>query len=293
MPSDVTFPVDPAGQPNRVAVQVFRSAARGNAVPTLMGTYFGLQRVDIGANAIAEASPANAETCVKPFTIPDRWNEKQTGPWDPTDTFDVVDSKGKALANPDVYIGLKPFPDPNTDYTGYNAERDKGLELVLKANNTTNVAPSFYNPWDLVGSVGASDYRDNIANCNTSVITIGTLMTPEPGNMVGPTKQGTDDLVAKDPDAHWDLSCNCVKGSAFGVSPRVVVIPLYDPQYYETGKENGRNADLKIANYLGFFIEGTQGNQVMGRVTPVRGVYKGNAGPAPIGAFPKVVRLVQ
>ena len=29
---------------------------------------------------------------------------------------------------------------------------------------------------------------------------------PEPGNMVGPTKQGMEDLIALDPDAHWDES---------------------------------------------------------------------------------------
>ena len=31
-----------------------------------------------------------------------------------------------------------------------------------------------------------------------------SLMTPEPGNMVGPTTQGIDDLIAQDPDAYWD-----------------------------------------------------------------------------------------
>ena len=38
-------------------------------------------------------------------------------------------------------------------------------------------------------------------------------------------------------------------------SPRVFPIPLYDPNYYETGKLNGRNADLKVANWIGFFLE--------------------------------------
>ena len=288
LPTDVTFPNDPAGQPTRVAVNVFRTAARSNPVPTLMGTFFGVQQVDIAASATAEASPANAETCVKPFTIPDKWIEKQTGPWDPTDTFDLTDNKGKPLSNPDIYI-----PADQPGYTGYNADRDRGLQLILKANNSTNVSPSFYNPWDLPGSSGANDYRNNIANCNTAIIPIGDPMTAEPGNMVGPTAQGTSDLVARDPNAYWDRSCNCVKGSAFGTSPRVAVIPLYDPVFYETGKQNGRNAALKIANYLGFFIEQMQGNQVVGRITPVAGVFAGNAGPAPVNAFPRVIRLVQ
>src|SRR5260221_262404 len=77
LPADVTFPNDPAGKPTRVAVQVFRTGARGNAIPTLIGPLFGVPTVDIGASATAEASQANAETCVKPFTIPDKWIEKQ------------------------------------------------------------------------------------------------------------------------------------------------------------------------------------------------------------------------
>ena len=293
LPSDVTFPLDPNGQPNRVAVKVFRTAARNNPISTLMGRIFGVNQVDVVAEATAEASAANAETCIKPFTIPDRWIEKQTGAWDPEDTFDLYESKNKELANKDVYVPLKPYPDPNTDYTGYNMDRDRGLQIVLKANNDSKVSPSFYNPWALPGRGGADDYREDIENCNTSVIPIGALMDAEPGNMVGPTKQGTDGLVDKDPNARWDTTCKCVKDSAFRISPRVVVIPVYDPVYYETGKQNGSNASLKIANYIGFFIEEMNGNEVTGRITPVGGVFKGDAGPAPIGAFPVVIRLVK
>jgi len=289
-PSDVTFPNDPAGHPTRVQVNVFRTAQRSNPIPTLMGSLFGLQTVDIPATATAEASPANAETCVMPFTIPDKWIDKQSPPWDPSDTFTIYDNGGNLLppGQQDVYI-----PADQTGYTGYNADRDRGLELVLKANNTTKVAPSFYNPWDLPGSVGASDYRNNIATCNAAIVPIFDPMTPEPGNMEGPTVQGTAGRVAQDPGAWWDTSCNCVKGSAFGISPRVVIVPVYDPMYYAVGIHSGRNASLKVANYLGFFIEGVQGNQVMGRITPVAGVLDDNAGPAPAGAFPVVIRLVQ
>lgn len=287
-PSDVTFPTGPGGQANRVHVDVYRTADRTNPVKTIMGTFFGVQTVNITASATAEASPANAATCVKPFTIPDKWREKQTPPWDDEDDFEMYDNKGKLLANPDVYV-----PADQPGYTGYNVERDRGQTLYLKSDNATKVSPSFYNPWAIPGNSGADDYRRDIANCNTSVIPIGTQMTPEPGNMTGPTQQGSEELIAKDPTAYWDTGCNCVKGSAFGKSPRIAVIPVYDPVYYAEGKKNGRNADLKIANYLGFFLERMQGNVVVGRITPVAGVFDGGAGPAPAGAFPVVIRLVE
>jgi hypothetical protein len=68
---------------------------------------------------------------------------------------------------------------------------------------------------------------------------------------------------------------------------------VYDPVVYEMGKQNSTNAALKIANYIGIFIEGMQGKEVIGRITPVTGVLVGELGPAPEGAFPMVIRLVQ
>jgi Flp pilus assembly protein TadG len=287
-PADVQFLNDPTGEPNRVRVTVRRSAARGNPVATLIAQYFGMPTADIGAIATAEASPANAMTCVKPFTIPDRWIERQTPPWDPNDSFDIVDNKGKPLANPDVYI-----PATSPDYSGYNAERDKGLRVLLKADNNSKINPSIYYPWAIPGNSGAADYRRDIAGCNTTVVPFGVDLTPEPGNMVGPTKQGMDDLIARDPSAYWDEANNRVV-SNLHPSPRVVAIPLFDPDYYENGKHGGRGASFRAVNYLGFFVERMQGNEVYGRVTPIGGLRRGEGfGPAPEGAFPKVIRLVQ
>ena len=111
--------------------------------------------------------------------------------------------------------------------------------------------------------------------------------------MVGPTNQGIDDLIAKDPAANWNTSCLCVRNSMFGISPRVTPLPLYDPEYYQLGKVNGRNADFKLAQIMGFFIDRRVGNQVYGYITPISGLMNDNAGPAPDGAFPVAIRLVQ
>jgi Flp pilus assembly protein TadG len=276
---DVEFLNDPAGINNRVRVSVYRTSARGNPLSTIIARYFGMAEAGVGAVATAEASPSNAMTCVKPFTIPDRWDEKQTPPFDPNDGFDPAG---------DVYIG----PEDAQNYTGYNAERDKGMEVILKADNGSKIAPSFYYPYAVPGSTGASDYRANIAGCNNTVMGFGQTFDPEPGNMVGPTKQGMNDLIALDPDAYWDEIHNEVV-SPLGKSPRVVAIPLFDPYYYATGKQNGRNASLKFVNYLGFFLEEMRGNEVVGRITPIGGLRNGNFGPAPEGAFPKSIRLVQ
>jgi Flp pilus assembly protein TadG len=286
-PGDVTFPAAPNGDFNRVRVDVYRTTERSNSVATLIGPIFGVPTVDIVAMATAEAAPANAMTCVKPFTIPDRWVEKSNGPWTPDSEFNRYDKSGKLLPNADVYI-----PPGESGYAGYNAMADKGTLLTIRAGTGNNVSPSFYFSWAMEGGTGADWYKENIAGCNQAKFTYGAEMTAEPGNMVGPTTQGIDDLIAKDPDAYWDTATNSLKTSMHP-SPRVFPIPLYDPEYYESGKQNGKNASLRMANWLGFFVEGRKGNDIYGRITPILGTIDEDAGPAPAGAFPKAIRLVQ
>jgi hypothetical protein len=277
-PADVTFPTM-----DRVRVHVQRSIARGNPLLPFIGPMIGIHQVDMGATAVAEAAPANAMTCVKPFTIPDKWEERHA----PADDFNIVDKKGDPVVNPDRYV-----PPGQPGYTGYNSERDRGTQVVIKAGNGSNIAPSFYYPYAMGEGTGADWYRENIANCNTDIMKFGDLLVAEPGFMSGPTRQGLDDLIAKDPDAYWDVANRRVV-SKMHPSPRVVTIPVFDPVYYHTGKMNGREADLKVANYIGIFVEGFQGNDVVARITPVSGVYKGNGGPAPSDAFPRAIVLVQ
>ena len=281
-PADVTFPTA-----DRIAVTVYRTGGRSNPVTNLIAPYFGIPTTNVVATATAEVAPANAMTCVKPFTIPDKWIERQTPPWDPSDTFDMVDNQGEPLTTPDIYIPTS----PTVVGTGYDPYVDRGLSMVLKAGNGNNIGPSLFFPLAISGSGGGSDYRTNISGCNTTVMHWGEPLTSEPGNMMGPTAQGIEDLIALDPNAYWDTAKNRVV-SAMHPSPRVAVIPLFDPDYYDTGKRNGRPADLRAANFLGFFIEGTQGNDVIGRITPVSGIIDGS-GPSPLGAFPKTTRLVQ
>ena len=92
--------------------------------------------------------------------------------------------------------------------------------------------------------------------------------------MTGPTVQGAQDLYDQDPGAYWEPApgCNCVKNSRFGghTSPRIFPIPTYDPIYYAEGKANGRNADFKLANIIGIFLDRRPaGNEIYGRITPI------------------------
>jgi Flp pilus assembly protein TadG len=290
-PADVSFPTDPAGEANRVMVTVYRNSAHGNPLSTMIAKYFGMPTANIAATATAEASDANAMTCVKPFTIPDKWSEKQTPPWDGTDTYDAFDNKGRPLANPDIYI-----PADQPGYTGYNQESERGQVLTIRAATGSNITVSFYFSIDLSKPpiTGGAAYDWNIANCNTTSYYWGDLLQQEPGAMNGPTVSGAELLIAKDPGAYWDSGTNSVRGSNAGShSPRIFPIPLYDPIYYDSGKRNGRIADLKTANWIGFFLDYIQGNGIVGRIIPIAGIRDRNGGPAPAGLNPKALRLVK
>ena len=121
-PGDVTFPLSPDGLNNRVRVQVFRTAARQQPGADADGQFFGVTQVNIGAVATAEASPANAMTCVKPFTIPDEWVEKHDSAVGPGRHLrHVRQPQQPAAERRPCYI-----PAGQPGYTGYNQESDAG-----------------------------------------------------------------------------------------------------------------------------------------------------------------------
>jgi hypothetical protein len=293
-PGDVEFLAGVYGFQNRVKVTVYRTAGRGNALSLFIAPLFGIAPADVAATATAEASPAASVDCVLPFMIPDQWDENTTEPFNSeTSTFQLYDKtpNGVPLANPDVYV---PATD-RVNYTGYKPIRDRGTKVVLKASVDTTVSPSIFHPIVLPGNEGrgADDYQKAIAGCVHAEFELEAPMTVEPGNMVGPTKAGVEQLVDSDPNAYWDEDCLCVKGSAFPVSPRIRPIPLYDPDYYERGKQNGRYADFKVANFLGVFVKGMQGNEVVAFITPIAGSNGSNGSVGPPNAFPYVVRIVE
>jgi Putative Flp pilus-assembly TadE/G-like len=295
---DVSFPLDPVtAQPDRVQVNVYRTADRSNSVPTLMGAFFGVQRVNVAATAIAEAAPANAISCVKPFTIPDRWIEHNDPPWNSTtSTFDRYyangNRRGQVISpNPDEYPVAG---DPR--YNGYSMTgNDIGTLLTIRAAQGQNVSPSMYFSWAMPSMTGADDYRGNIAGCNPTIVRRGTIIEQEPGAMAGPTADGINDLLLQDPHAEWSLDCNCVINSAFpGHSPRVFPIPLYDPDFYQGGVTNGRTATLRVANWIGFFLVSISNNgDILGRITPILGMVDPTADPAPPDSLARAIRLVQ
>ena len=240
LPEDVTFPAI-----DRIRVRVQRSSMRGNPLTTFFAPLVGINTVNIGAVATAEVAPANAATCIKPWAVPDKWTEVQTPQWDPDDELNMFvengSNAGQPLANPDVYTGLK---NPQTPaYTGYNPSpqgSDYGLQVTLKPGNPNQaINSSHFFPIALPGGTGGSWYEENIGGCWDGVAEIGDFIDFEPGNMIGPTSQGVQTLLDQDPGARWDSGNRRITNAAIRPTPRMIVIPVFDPYVYEESGSTG------------------------------------------------------
>jgi Flp pilus assembly protein TadG len=299
-PADVSFPSNSVtGLNDGVQVSVYRTSARSNRVSTLIAAFSASRRPMSRRLRRRWRTPQISTPASCRSRFPTSGSSEGAGrplaPRTVDDTFDMYERRGQnqnqgpPLANPDIYI-----PPGTPDATGYSPYRDRGLRLVLKTNNQSQVAPSIYNAWAIPGGTGADYYRENIAGCNSRVVAKGDLLVPETGNMTGPTQQGAAALIATDPNAHWDDVCNCVRGSLYPVSTRIRAIPLYNPTRYTQGQHSGHSQpELEVVNYLGFFLEDVNGGgEVIGRVHPISGMIRDPNNP-PIGAFAQAIILVR
>jgi len=218
-----------AGPADTVGVRVGRTLARGNAVDMFLAPVLGWNTQDLSATARASLFCSNQTHCLKPFSPPAKftWDDscdpnvrfRDNGAFDPSSVCETASV---------VVLGYGPG--------------DLGTRITLKLGDASDtVVPGHFNPVDYPAvnrgtpESGASIYRLNIAGClgsNNTVVGVGDELQIEPGNMVGPTRQGLDDVFAADPDAAWDAESKAITGSRFSdpmKSPRVALIPFYDP----------------------------------------------------------------
>ncbi len=276
--TNITFPLVPTawcdpdgdGLSQCVRVEVFRSSASLNPLPMLFGHIVGKSAQNTKASAVAMVAAANSSDCLKPWGVADKWAEAD-GTWDPTDTFDPP-------ADDYRYPGELGLSDPGTGYKAPPATpNDYGTEVRLKVGDPHDtINPGWFQPLDLgVCGHGANCYRDEIATCvGGTPYGIGDDIPKKTGNMIGPTRQGVEDLMALDLNADWDPGTKSIINSCVGPpytclqqgylqSPRVVAVPVFDLEMYmQTGGPG--NGTVRMVNILGFFVDRMDGDDVVG-----------------------------
>jgi hypothetical protein len=310
--ADITFPACPPGAPGLpdtcVRVEVFRNQrAGGNPLPVFFGPLVGVTSQGVRAMATAQVLAGDSARCVKPFALPDKWDDLRDTPqdnaWTANDDFERYvqngQSAGSLLSPADVYI-----PPGTAGHTGFTVEEDYGTPMVLKHGNPQQaISPGWFFPVVInpAEGPGGSNYEANIATCDPTVIGPGTVLQTEPGNMVGPTTHGIQALIALDPSARWSSSANngrgaptggCMASGSCGVSPRLVAVALFNPDTFDSGRANGRT-DLTVTKIMGFWIEGMSGNDVIGYLTHYPSLAEASAGIEEDATFLRTVILVR
>jgi Flp pilus assembly protein TadG len=290
-----------------VTVNVHRDSIGGSdGVPTLFAPLFQRPTVSVQATATAQAAAANATDCLRPFGVPDLWEEGNV-PASP-DQFKrykpVGNGAGSVIADPDVYR------DPwNADPTGYNLDDNFGTELRLAygpGGQAGNTRKGWYMPLDVTqaggGSPGANGVIENIQACNGVPVPLLSTLPIEPGAAVGPINMGIEDLIAQDPDAFWDgdsIEGSCVPQCG-SFSPRTITLAVFDPDKYQFEDTNNQlpagcsKKCVTVVGFLGFFVDRMEMGDVIGYLVRVPGVLVNGGPPAPAGgAFTTAIRLVR
>jgi hypothetical protein len=269
---DISFP-----EPDVVRVFTHRTAASGDPLRTFFVRVInpGSKTADMSAVAAARAFDVCSSRCLKPWAIPDRWDDANgNGVYDEGETYDP-------------------------DGTGYLAPRDVGTSVELKVGNPQQaISPGVFYPINFpplddesgeAPLTGASWYEQWISGCEPYVVGVNDRLQIEPGNMVGPTVHGMEDLFALDPGARWDPGTKTVVDSDYGLSPRIGLVPFFDPTLPPS---SGRNY-VTVTKIGAFFIESVgPGSKVMGRFIQI--TFQGAPCPGGLGtSFIKGIVLVE
>ena len=261
-------------------------------VPMFFARVFGRNNQNISATAVAEAAVANRGVqCLKPWGIPLPWVDLENPP--------------NLKFNPEINeqpIQLQNIPTGQKMIIKVGEPFNKNGQIDLPSVQQES---GHFFAIDLCGDKGASDYRDRIRNecLDACSVSVGDFLPLEPGNMVGPTKQGVDDLILTDKSAEWNPDPAVIAdptrvgewviGSLspdWRQSPRLVRIPVYDPsELLSQGK-----TDLKVAGFAGFWVEGYESKQgtVTGYYVPATALGSSDQGPT-TGPVLRVLRLVE
>ena len=210
------------------------------ALPVFFANLFGLTSQNVRATATAWVGVGNASDCLKPFAVPDLFEEGAPGEYE--------------------------FP-------GYTLDEHEGTILMLKGGADTQLAPGWFRLLDLVGGAqggagGVEGTRNQVRACIPEVREVGEELPEQNGNQAS-IRQALEDIYNLDPGATWDgtkIVGSCVQTNScqkyvWGsngnqtvadpgrtYSPRVMALPLFDPAVFAA------TGEIVIVNIMGFFL---------------------------------------
>jgi Flp pilus assembly protein TadG len=169
------------------------------------------------------------------------------------DSATVGANASAVIGSPSEITGVVPWAVLEDTYT-------PGVEYNLKYGSP-DLGPGNFGAVSIDGR-GASIYRNCIINGCTTPLSIGSWIETEPGNMTGPTKQGTQDRIYNQINNQFDTFNELTQqeGSVYKlINPdsQYIIVPMV------SSFPNGRK-DIQIVGFLQFVITYFQGSVVKG-----------------------------
>jgi len=267
--------------------------------PLRLGGWIRATRVALGLAValscvlLASARPAHAADCGLAIAIPDRWDDvtpiagyaggskkapdwRNDGAWD-DESFTDLNANG-------LFDPGEPYVDGNANarydaeaydplLTGYVADPvpgnifapngDLGLAIALAPAKPHETGLGRYVPYDCGAGVGST----------------------------GSVDRAMRDLIALDPTASWDSASNQVVGSGYpDGSPRLILLPIYDPRVMATAVHGG----VPITKIVAVFVERMLGRgSALVRLARVPGPGASDASVASVAAPAAVLRAAR
>jgi Putative Flp pilus-assembly TadE/G-like len=283
----------------QVTVTVSRLGTGG--VNTFFGKAIGMSKVSVQTQAMAQASAsAGATRCIKPVYMPNT-------------IYSTLAPDQACKTNPPQIIF-----DSNNNISTWAQGQNGNLRFIGQCTFVRPTTPSgaltpsqFYS---LDFGSGAATYREVWAKClnevsgaNPGIVQCGDSIPVETGNMVGPTKQGVDDMIGNPQDT-W-LGADPTTGifkyqTSSGVSDTsksLGVVAVWDNCHHTiTSGTHGQSAP--IIGFLEVFVDGMSnscsgsangGNNVRVHTVNAIGCAGNGAGSTTPGPFAVPVQLVK
>lgn len=291
--------------------QKVRAWVRHAGIQTFFGGLLGRPYGHVQAMATAWASDEGPKVdCLKPFAIPDMWNENDpdedlngddymqpistvTGPTQDGESWKFEPAE---MGGNDYYLPYDPKAEPVPGYpqTGYGSglrasqgyRADIGLPILLKpqtgSGNTKPAPERMGNAFWLLDLDPDLNYKAEVAGCGEAAV--GDTVPYDNGSKTA-VRQEIDKIIQQDPDAVWNQENERVEcaGSCdwtdWTDSPRVVIVALIDPKYWMANSKNTKpDPGSLFTNFVRIFFMPVDPNG------PPENIHALYIGPAPGGA---------
>ncbi len=315
--SEVTVSVIDADEKVRVVIN-------RASMPVWFANTLGITSVRVSRQAAAVASNVGTATnCVKPFLMPDRWQETDFT-YEDVNSNSRMDATGGQGNRGEAWFFQPPGygPQGGDRYEAYNSQTpsntqtgygsgasglagDRGLSILLKPQ--TGNAQRTGNAYQLldVSAYGLPNNLRQAVNSACIAAAAGDTARFQPGSNTGPARQGVQDLIAMSPDVTWDNTAGHPTATAtyadWTQNPRVIVVALYNPNSIALNCDASRNNNctnnspsgtILFGNFARVYLDADPGNT--GNISAkFIGFLGGGTGGATNGPLLKVLRLVE